>query len=352
MKILTVLGARPQFIKAAAVSRVIRSRGGITEKIVHTGQHFDKKMSQVFFDEMDIPTPDYELNINSLSHGAMTGRMIEGLEEIIIQEKPDVVLVYGDTNSTLAGAIAATKLQVKLAHVEAGLRSYNMAMPEEVNRILTDRVSNFLFCPTATAVRNLQKEGFNAFSCIITNPGDVMYDSLLYYAARSNYQPTTKNYILLTLHRQENTDNPQRLQTIVEAINMLAEKFAIVFPIHPRTQKKLTEWGIKLSFNPVEPVGYLEMIGLLKGASLVLTDSGGLQKEAYMLNKYCVTLRDETEWLELVEGGYNFLAGTDPNKILEFAGSYFAKEINSNDLLYGDGHASEKICDTLITHIG
>ena len=352
MKILTVLGARPQFIKAAAVSRAIRSRGDITEKIVHTGQHFDRKMSQVFFDEMDIPVPDYELNIHSLSHGAMTGRMIEGIEAIILQENPDVVLVYGDTNSTLAGAVAATKLQVKLAHVEAGLRSFNMAMPEEVNRILTDRISNFLFCPTATAERNLQKEGFDTFPCVITNPGDVMYDSLLYYAARSHYQPARNDYALLTLHRQENTDNPQRLRAIVKALNILAEKFAIVFPIHPRTQKKLTELDIKLSFNPIEPVGYLEMIGLLKGASLVLTDSGGLQKEAYMLNKYCVTLRDETEWTELVEGGYNMLAGADPHKIVELAGSYFAKEIVNSDLLYGDGHASDKICDTLITHIG
>lgn len=351
MKTLTILGARPQFIKAGAVSRVFKEKG-IEEIILHTGQHFDHGMSDVFFEELEIPKPHINLNINSLSHGAMTGRMLEGIEKAILEHSPDWVMVYGDTNSTIAGALAAKKLHVKLAHVEAGLRSYNMAMPEEINRILTDRISDILFCPTQTAVNNLTKEGFENFDCQIENVGDVMYDAVLHYKNKA-FAPEAKipeQFALLTLHRAENTDNKERLNSIFAALNKISETLPIVFPVHPRTKKVIENLGIKTSKNIflINPVSYFQMLYLLDHCKIVLTDSGGLQKEAYFFSKSCLTLRDETEWVELVHAGYNFLVGADTKIISE----KFHQALNLNgsfsERLYGDGKAGERIVEELL----
>ena len=306
MKILTIVGARPQFIKASALSRAVKKFNNVEEIIVHTGQHFDKNMSAIFFEEMEIPTPKYQLEINSLSHGAMTGRMLEEIEKVILIEKPDYLLVYGDTNSTLAGALAAKKLQVKVAHVEAGLRSFNMAMPEEVNRILTDRIADFLFCPTDTAIKNLSNEGYENIDCRIVKTGDVMYDAALFYAKKAAVNSTVleansliKNeYILATIHRQENTDNEENLTQIVKALNQINSQFDVIVPIHPRTRKILEQKGISPSFKIIDPVGYIDMVQLTANAKLIMTDSGGLQKEAFFFQKNCVTMREQTEWVE------------------------------------------------------
>lgn len=353
-KILTIVGARPQFVKAAALSRAIKAQGGLDEILVHTGQHFDPNMSQVFFDQMEIPQPDYNLEINSLGHGAMTGRMLESIEKVLVEESPDVVVVFGDTNSTLAGALAAKKLHIKLAHVEAGLRSFNMLMPEEINRILTDRISDYLFCPTKTAVENLVAEGFENFPSQILNVGDVMYDAALYYEPKAdseskileslNYDP--RAYVLCTFHRQENTDNPENFKSIVSALNEINSQIKVLVPIHPRTSKLIKDAGLTPEFKMIDPVGYFDMIQLIKGAELILTDSGGLQKEAFFFNKYCITLREETEWVELVENGYNTLVGANENRIIEAFQS--AQEITSRKLLYGDGKASGKIIEALL----
>jgi len=355
MNLLTIIGARPQFIKAAAVSRAIAKTPGLKETLVHTGQHFDANMSEVFFEEMDIPKPDYNLNIHSLSHGAMTGRMLEEIERILLKEQPDCVLVYGDTNSTLAGALAAKKLQIKVAHVEAGLRSYNMRMPEEVNRILTDRISDYLFCPTDGAVRNLEQEGFAHFPCRIEQVGDVMQDAALFYLPRSEQQSTIlrdlglqkDGFILTTIHRAENTDEAGRLGQIVASLNRLAQDFDVVFPVHPRTRVRLTEQGLSQTVRTIEPVGYLDMIQLIAGSRLVITDSGGLQKEAYFFQKYCLTLRTETEWVELVEHGFNRLSEPDPEKVMEAVQYFLGKTFPTTSGLYGGGQASEAICRIL-----
>ncbi len=352
--VLTVIGARPQFIKAAAVSRVLRSEG-INEIIVHTGQHFDINMSEIFFKEMDIPEPVYNLDIHSLSHGAMTGRMLEEIEKILLQEKPDVVLVYGDTNSTLAGALAAQKLHIPIAHVEAGLRSFNLNMPEEANRILTDRISSFLFCPTDKAVENLKNEGFERFPCSIFKSGDVMQDAALFYEKISNQKSTIisdlnlkdSRFILCTLHRQENTDDLNRLKNIIEAYNDLSEEYKVILPIHPRTQKILNDLNIKLSFEIIDPVGYFDMIQLIKHSEFIITDSGGLQKEAFFFKKYCITTRDETEWVELVENGFNAIVGADKEKILTEAKNIQDKNADFRMNLYGNGEASENIVKQL-----
>ena len=354
MKILSVLGARPQFIKAAAVSRAIKDIQGLDEVIVHTGQHFDMNMSDIFFSEMDIPKPDHRLNINSLSHGAMTGRMLEEIEGVIIKEQPDAVMVYGDTNSTIAGALAAKKLHVKVAHVEAGLRSFNIKMPEEVNRILTDRISDILFCPTDTALNNLKKEGFDNFDIKIIKNGDVMQDAALHYAkdaADKSYiinKLGLKDYILCTVHRAENTDDPKRLLNIVNALNDINKEVSIVLPLHPRTKKILNKLGFKLEVKVIDPVGYFDMIELIKNSKLVITDSGGLQKEAFFFKKHCVTLRDETEWLELIEQGYNVLAGSEKTLIKENIVQMLKKESDFSLDLYGDGQASNIIAETLL----
>ena len=330
MKIVTILGARPQFIKAATVSRAIQqynveNNSIIQEIIVHTGQHYDANMSDVFFEEMQIPKPDYFLGIGGKSHGAMTGQMMEKIEEVVLKEKPDWVMVYGDTNSTLAGSIVSSKLHIKLAHIEAGLRSFNMNMPEEVNRILTDRVSNILFCPTDIAIENLKNEGYGNLDCKIVKSGDVMQDGAIFYknlaikpSIIQNSKLNIQNYILCTIHRAENTDEETRLRSIFEALEEIAKEKQVILPLHPRTRNIIN--NLKLSIQNlilIDPVGYLEMVWLIDNCNLVMTDSGGLQKEAYFFEKQCVTLRDETEWVELVECGVNTLVGADKEKILE-----------------------------------
>ncbi len=352
MKILTILGARPQFIKAGSVSREIAKHKEIQEIIVHTGQHYDANMSDVFFDEMKIPKPDYFLGIGGKSHGAMTGQMIEKIEEVALKEKPDWVMVYGDTNSTLAGAIVASKLHIKLAHVEAGLRSFNMKMPEEVNRILTDRVSNILFCPTDTAVQNLRNEGYDKLGCKIIKSGDVMQDGAIFYkklAVKPNID-IKETFILCTIHRAENTDDTERLQSIFEALNKIAEDKQVILPLHPRTKKIIEKLKIDVkSLKVVDPVGYLEMVWLISNCSLIMTDSGGLQKEAYFFEKPCITLRDETEWVELVECGVNILVGANKEKILDaYDRNFFLDKENSELNLYGNGEASKIIIEGLL----
>jgi UDP-GlcNAc3NAcA epimerase len=355
MKIVTIVGARPQFIKAAVVSRAFSKHPNIQEIIVHTGQHFDDNMSEIFFNEMDIPKPKYNLAINGLSHGAMTGQMLEKIENILLKEKPDWVIVYGDTNSTLAGALSAKKLHIKVAHVEAGLRSYNMEMPEEVNRIITDRISDILFCPTQTAVNNLKKEGYSNIKCDIVNVGDVMQDAANFYKdkAKKPRQDLPDNYILCTIHRAENTDNPKYLKNIIAALEKISlEKCPVVIPLHPRTKIKLNEMNYVFSNSPIvfiSPVGYLEMVWLLKNCKIVMTDSGGVQKEAYFSNKYCITLREETEWVELVENNYNVLVGHDLNKIIETYDIVSKYNIfDCRDKLYGNGDTGDKILSILI----
>lgn len=354
MRIVTVVGARPQFIKAAVVSRAIASNEDIQEVIVHTGQHFDDNMSKVFFDEMDIPQPKYHLEINSMSHGKMTGRMLAGIEEVLLKEQPDWVLIYGDTNSTLAGALAASKLHIPIAHVEAGLRSFNMEMPEEINRILSDRISQLLFCPTKKAVHNLEKEGFLNFDCLIHNVGDVMYDAVLHYRSQlkskaSNLPSLPNTYILATLHRQENTHDIYRLKELVEGLNDIHENMLpVVLPLHPATAARLTSYKIKLGVFTLPPVGYFDMLRLLEGALAVATDSGGLQKEAYFFGKPCVTMRDQTEWVELVEVGANVFVGAERNKLLEAMSNALKKEFPAIVNLYGDGNAGEKIVNQIL----
>jgi len=384
MKILTIIGARPQFIKAGAVSRAIikhnqflvdsfsfldkkeqkqletKNQKLITEIIVHTGQHYDSNMSDIFFEQMQIPKPNYYLGIGGKTHGAMTGQMIEKIEEVAFKEQPDVIMVYGDTNSTLAGAIVGSKLHIPIAHVEAGLRSFNMKMPEEINRILTDRISKWLFCPTDTAVKNLKNEGFENFltesgtshkNCKIIKNGDVMQDAALFYkkfAKKPQEIEVKDNFILSTIHRAENTDNKERLQSIFEALEQIAKEKQIILPLHPRTKKIIQNLNINLqNITIIEPVGYLEMVWLLEHSTLVITDSGGLQKEAFFFKKPCITSRDETEWIELIENGFNVLAGADKEKILDMYKSF--KFNNNFDIdLYGNGKASEKIIRELL----
>jgi UDP-GlcNAc3NAcA epimerase len=349
-KILTIVGARPQFVKAAALSRALK-KFNLQEVLVHTGQHFDENMAEIFFRQMEIPEPKYNLGINSLGHGAMTGRMLEEIEKVLTAEKPTTVVVFGDTNSTLAGALAASKLHIPVAHVEAGLRSFNMKMPEEINRILTDRISNWLFCPTETAVKNLHREGFENFNLKIENIGDVMYDVALYYSEISAKHATvlksleqkSRPIVLTTLHRQENTDDLARLRSIVGALNELNNEFQVVLPLHPRTKKILERENIKLNFEPLEPVGYFDMIELLKTCAFVITDSGGLQKEAFFFKKQCLVIRDETEWTELVELGYNHLVGADKQRILEKAGEIKSSNPAFLEKPYGEGNAAERI---------
>ena len=364
MRILTIIGARPQFVKAAAVSRAIRFHGNIIETIVHTGQHFDTNMSDVFFEQMDIPRPDYYLKIASLSHGAMTGRMLEGIEVLIQQERPDWVLVYGDTNSTLAGALAAAKLCIPIAHVEAGLRSHNPAMPEEINRVLTDRVSSLLLCPTETAVSNLEKEGFPNRTIgkrqqQVVNVGDVMFDAVLYYRERAlkeiNLQTfglEHQRYALCTIHRQENTDKIERIKSILSALQSIAKDLTVVLPLHPRTKAKITQYNLANFLKGLcllDPLPYLEIQRLQMSAKVILTDSGGIQKEAYFHRVPCITLRDETEWLETVESEWNQLAGASKEKIIN---SYLidTKRRESNGKYYGNGKASYKILDRLVDY--
>ena len=362
MKIVTILGARPQFIKAAAVSRSIRqhnknSDNYIKEIIIHTGQHFDKNMSDDFFTELEIPQPDYNLKIANLSHGAMTGRMLEAIEAVLQIQKPNLVLIYGDTNSTLAGALAARKMHIPVAHVEAGLRSFNMRMPEEINRIIADRLSDYLFCPTRTAVNNLSNEGVTEG---VHNVGDVMYDVNLYYRERAKQQKDLKQwgvrkgqYALCTIHRAENTDDISRLTSILEALRCIALKAPVLFPIHPRTKKLLRSMGKEKWLDGItilEPVPYLEMIELEMSAEVILTDSGGIQKEAFFYNVPCITLRDETEWVETVSTGNNVVVGSDKTAIISAYNKAKKNNIAINESHpYGAGNAAEMIIKIVST---
>lgn len=356
MKIITIIGARPQFVKAAVVSREIAKHKDLKEVIVHTGQHFDKNMSDIFFEEMEIPKPDYHLDINSLSHGAMTGRMIEKIEEILLKEKPDYLMVYGDTNSTLAGALAAKKMHVKVIHIEAGLRSFNMKMPEEVNRILTDRISDILFCPTDTAIENLKKEGYDHINCTIIKSGDVMYDAAMYYAQQSAEkskvieQLNLSDFILCTIHRAENTDDLNNLKSIVTALNKINKECQVIVPLHPRTKSIITKNNIQTHFTIIDPVGYFDMIELLKHCKLVITDSGGLQKEAFFFKKFCITIREQTEWVELVKNGFNFIAGTDTERIYSIYKETVNKTGDFSIPLYGKADAASLIVNNIQKH--
>jgi len=348
MKVLSVVGARPQFIKAAPVSRELRKEH--EEVLVHTGQHYDYFMSAVFFDELGIPEPDYNLGVGSASHGRQTGEMLIRIEEVLLKERPDWVLVYGDTNSTLAGALAAAKLHIPVAHVEAGLRSFNREMPEEINRVLTDHVSDLLFCPTETAVRNLAREGITEG---VHNVGDVMYDVVLHNIGiaeqrshileRLGIEP--KAYLLATVHRPQNTDRAENLRSILSAFNALDE--LIVFPAHPRTSEAIERLGYPLRSHIkfIEPVSYLDMLVLEKHARLILTDSGGVQKEAYFFGVPCLTLREETEWVETVEAGWNVLVGADEERIVEAVREF--QPIGKRAAIFGDGRASERIAELL-----
>lgn len=361
MKIITILGARPQFIKAATVSRAFKLASDFEEIIIHTGQHFDRNMSRVFFEQMEIPEPDYNLAISNLSHGKMTALMLEGIETALIKQKPDFVLVYGDTNSTLAGALAASKLHIPVVHIEAGLRSNNMKMPEEVNRVLTDRVSSFLFCPTKTAISNLKIEGYPFLDSqgkeqTILNVGDVMYDAALFYKERvmreislKNWGLEENNFILFTLHRAENTNDLSRFEAIISAIKEISRQQVVVFPCHPRTKaliEKIPNWEAKENLKIIEPLPYLEMQRLVMGARLILTDSGGLQKEAFFHDVPCITLRDETEWQETVLAGWNTLLEADFNKIISTV-SQVDKPSKKKGTPYGSGNAAYKIAETL-----
>lgn len=351
MKILTVIGARPQFIKAAAFSRKIENEENITEIIIHTGQHYDKNMSDIFFTEMQIPQPQYFLQSGGKTHGAMTGQQLEKIEEILILEQPDLVLVYGDTNSTLAGALAAAKLHIPVAHIEAGLRSNNKKMPEEINRVLTDHLSSYLFVPSTNAKENLIKEGHSEKGIFIV--GDIMQDVALFYKEKM-VQPTwfeslqLNSFILCTVHRAENTDNVTKLCNIFQGLASVKEN--IIMPLHPRTLKKIQEHKIKISNNIhiVEPVGYLEMVWLEANCNLIVTDSGGVQKEAYFHRKFCITLREETEWMELVEHGFNKIVGCDSEKLTNALNDFANTNLEICNLnIYGEGDTADKILTRL-----
>ena len=351
VKIVSVVGARPQFIKASALSRPLRRRA--TEILVHTGQHYDANMSQVFFDELGIPAPEYNLGVGSASHGAQTAAMLVALEDLLVAERPDWVLVYGDTNSTLAGALAAAKLHIPVAHVEAGLRSFNRLMPEEINRVVADHLSELLFCPSRLALENLAAEGIRQGVHVV---GDVMAAALAYAVDRAEEESailerlglTPKNYLLVTVHRAENTDDPQRLQNILSVLAQIKEP--VLLPLHPRTRKLIEELDFDASAAPnlrlIEPLGYLEMVRLEKSARLILTDSGGIQKEAYWLGVPCITLRDETEWLETVELGWNTLVGADPQRILNALTSFSPPA--ARPPLYQDPGGIQRIIDLLL----
>ena len=318
MKIINIIGARPQFIKVGIVNKALTENSNFESIIIHTGQHYDENMSKVFFDELEISRPDYNLNVGSGTHGKQTADMLSGIEEVLMNEKPEWVIVYGDTNSTVAGSLAAAKLHIKTAHVEAGLRSFNRLMPEEINRIATDHISDLLFAPTKTAMDLLKKEGLEAKSVF---SGDVMYDSILHFERladekiKLNDITELAEFYLATIHRQENTDDLSRLQNIFNAFSELDSP--VILPVHPRTRKILQNIKFSANVKIIDPVSYLEMITLLKNCKKVLTDSGGLQKEAFFLKKQCVTLRDETEWTETLENNWNFIVGTNSKLILE-----------------------------------
>jgi len=367
LKILTIVGARPQFIKAYPISKAISENNNVEEILLHTGQHYDFNMSKIFFSELSLKEPDYNLGVGSASHGKQTGEMLKGIENVITKETPDLILIYGDTNSTLAGALSGAKSQIPVAHIEAGLRSYNLKMPEEINRILADRISTYLFCPTETAVNNLMREGFGGFNYEgfkfnkpkVIFSGDVMYDAFLLCKKILNPSPEIQKlaeeygeFYLATVHRAENTDIKVNLKNIIGALDKISRDIPVIFPIHPRTREKLKKYNIapeKLKL--IEPVGYFDMLYLLDNCKAVFTDSGGLQKEAYFSKKPCITLRAETEWTELVQIGANRLVGSDEALI-----SKAAQDINKTHLkietgIYGNGSASKEIIDLLVNDL-
>lgn len=365
IRILTIVGARPQFIKAKMISEAFFQHNKknlaplITEIIVHTGQHYDYNMSQIFFDQMEIPSPQYHLGVKLSSHGEMTGVMMVKIEKVVIEENPDWVLVYGDTNSTLAAALAAVKLHIPIAHVEAGLRSWNRKMPEEINRLITDKISSLLLCPTDLAVKNLRKEGIVNR---VYNVGDVMYDAFLVFKKLASEKSNiikeldliSRHFCLATVHRQENTDDPSQLISVFSAFERLAGKECpFIIPLHPRTVKileKLKTFKLKNPFiHIISPVSYLDMIELESHARVIFTDSGGMQKEAFFSHVPCVTLREETEWMETVEVGWNFLAGANTRKIIETFEVATGKVWNNFPNFYGKGDASKKILEVLIS---
>jgi UDP-GlcNAc3NAcA epimerase len=379
-KILTIIGARPQIIKASALSRSIKTYFDteLEEILIHTGQHYDENMSQVFFDEMGIPQPKYNLAVGSGNHGSQTGKMLEGLERIFLDEKPNAVLVYGDTNSTLAGALAASKLHIPVIHVEAGLRSFNKAMPEEVNRICCDHVSTLLFTPTHTGYENLIREGFNpdknrkasADNPFVYHCGDVMFDNSLHFSNLSKQKSTIlqdlelekENFILGTIHRDTNTDLPENLSNIIRGLLVLTREtgLKLILPLHPRTKSKIeinlnTELKTELISSPniqiIPPVGFLDIISLQKNARMIVTDSGGLQKEAFFFQKPCLILRDQTEWIEIVKNGNAELVGADSEQIFEKGRNLLRKTDYSYPEFYGDGNAAKFIAEKLIEHL-
>lgn len=362
MKIMTIVGARPQFVKAAGVSRLLRQTEGVREILVHTGQHYDANMSDIFFQELELSPPDYHLGIGSAPQGEQTGKMLEAIESVCLKEHPDCLLVYGDTNSTLAGALAAAKLSIPVAHVEAGLRSFNRRMPEEINRIVTDHVSDYLFTPTAGATKQLLTEGVAAKK--IHQIGDVMHDVSIYFGEKASQQSQLleklqlkpKTYGLATIHRAENTDDPIRLMAIFKALSNISREWPIVLPLHPRTKKYLAHYQIDITAQPnlkvIEPVGFLDMLQLEKNAKVVVTDSGGVQKEAYFYHVPCVTVREETEWQELVDCGWNRLATPHDSECIE---EMIMRAISSaggrSEQLYGNGDSCQRLLDALLVEI-
>lgn len=347
MRIVTIVGARPQFIKAAPLSRALKAAGCI-EQIIHTGQHFDESMSDIFFQELSIPKPSFNLGIGGGTHGQNTGRMIEAIENILIKQLPDYVLVYGDTDSTLAGALSAVKLNIPIAHVEAGLRSFNRKMPEEINRILTDQCSSILFTPTETATNNLINEGFKSEQ--IKEVGDVMYDASIFYSQKAKMPKVQidADFILCTVHRAENTNAANILKWIFDLLSKISKQTQVVLPLHPRTKKLLDEYDIKTgNILIIDPVSYLEMIWLINNCALVITDSGGLQKEAYFFKKQCITLRKETEWTELVSAGANKLLPPFSDDGYSVVLNSLKDVFNFDPSLYGTGNASEKIVEVM-----
>ncbi len=353
---MTIIGARPQIIKSATLSCVISEKfsSEVQEIILHTGQHYNKNMSEGLLKGIRISSPKYNLDINNVSHGEMTGKMILEIEKVCQFEKPDWMIVYGDTNSTLAAAIVASKLHIKIAHIEAGLRSYKMRMPEEINRVLTDRISTLLFCPTESAVKNLIAEGFNNFSNVkIKNVGDIMYEGVIRFSKKMkkpllSSDPPKKGYVLATIHRAETTSSKKKLLSILSALNKINESTRVIAPLHPRTTKAIEKFQISVNFDIISPVSYLEMLWLIDNSKIVLTDSGGLQKEAFFLKKVCLIAREETEWVELLRSGNSVLIGYDTNKII----SEYNKTRNfySTPNLFGDGNTSEQIINSIINY--
>ena len=354
-KIVTVIGARPQFIKAAVLSRIIKENGAVEEVIIHTGQHFDTNMSKIFFDEMMIPEPTYNLEINSMSHAAMTGQMMEKIEKVLEIEKPDALIVYGDTNSTIAGALAAKKMNIKVVHIEAGLRSFNMKMPEEINRILTDRISDLLSCPSKGAINNLHNEGFQNLPVLIENHGDIMKDAVNYYSQFSankssiiKDQKLEKNeFVLATIHRQENTDDLANLKSIFAGLETISKDKIVILPLHPRTEAILKKHNLNFNIKIINPVGYFDMLELLKNCNLVVTDSGGLQKEAFFNKKHCIIAREETEWVELVTNNFAKIVGSNSTKMVGAFNDFQNLKADFSISLYGN-NVGEHIYKELI----